>query len=351
MIPPEWGGSTEDLAADICDPTKFISIHHLQAPHFIARDLAAVAAVSILRNWEGVTLYYGTQRKDTKKIYSAIKAVIEQNPGRSDLIAYAVDYATLTRNIETTPFHAITNLVIILEADADMSIEYAHCIISISQKLRGLNIDSSDGQGGIRLLTVSRYSFDDRLRKLLSIGDTGYQRVPRDGHMIQFEFPKECIIEKGGLQGLPRHFTVRKSTVSAGGNLRSITPRLMEIQPESNDIWLEAAAQIASSDKKMHLIVCFEPWPDLARAEDAVGKMTTFGSFTQKPKSQAGVFSHYQPLAARFSEWLHTVAGIQNTIGSEVLQGESDGEKHVFLALVRDGMVPCVEVVFAGYDI
>ncbi|CAG9951531.1 unnamed protein product [Clonostachys rosea f. rosea IK726] len=347
MIPPEWSSRYGDLVADICDPTKFISIHHLQAPQFIARNMAAAAAVSILDNWEGATLYYGTQNNERKQVISAIKAVIEQNPGCSDPSAHAVDYATLTRSIETTPFHATTNLAILLEADADMSIDYAHCIIAISQKLRGLNLESSDGQGGIRLLTVSRDSFDDRLRKLLSIGDTLYQRVPRE---VRLEFPEECIIEEGGLQGLPRHFTVRKSTARAGGNLRPITPRLMEIQPEINDIWLEAAAQIASSNKKMHLIVCFEPWPDLARAEDAVEKMNTFGSFTQRPTSQAAVSSPYQPLAAFFTEWLHTVAWIQNNAGSEVLQGDSGEEKHVFLALVRDGMVPSMEVVFAGCD-
>ncbi|CAH0041780.1 unnamed protein product [Clonostachys rhizophaga] len=347
MIPPEWSSRYEDLVTDICEPTKFISIHHLQAPEFTARNMAAAAAVSIMDNWEGVTLYYGAQSNERKQVISAIKAVVEQNPGCSDPSAHAVDYATLTRSIETTPFHATTNLAIILEADADMSIEYAHCIITISQKLRGLNLESSDGQGGIRLLTVSRDSFDDRLRKLLSIGDTLYQRVPRE---VRLEFPEECIIEEGGLQGLPRHFTVRKSTVHDGGNLRPVTLRLMELQPESNDIWLEAAAQIASSNKKMHLIVCFEPWPDLARAKDAVGKMKTLGFFSQRPTSQAAAFSPYQPLAALFTEWLHTVAWMQNNVGGEVLQGESDEGKHVFMALVQDGMVPSKEVVFAGCD-
>ncbi|CAG9989440.1 unnamed protein product [Clonostachys byssicola] len=345
-MPKEWTSRIEGLAAGICDPAKFISIHHLQAPESIARNLAAVAAVLILGDWEGVTLYYGTHKNEQKQTHSMLKALI----GSSDFDVRAVDYATLTRSIKTTPFEATTNLVIILEADADMSIEYAHCIVTISQKLRGLDLDSSDGQGGMRLLTVSRDSFDDRLRKLLSIGDKQYQRVPREGQIYRFDFPEQCIIEEGPLQGLPRHLEVRKPTANAGDNLRSITPRLIEVQPESNDIWLEAAAQISSSNKKMHLIVCFEPWPDMARAVDAVGKMTTFGCFEPGPIFQGAGSSTYETLAARFSDWLHIVADMQNTSGSDALQGENDEEKHVFLALVRDGMVPSFEVVYAGCE-
>lgn len=184
--------SIVDLIADICGNEKFISIHHLQAPHYVARDLAAMSAGLILENWEGATLYIGTKENEEKQVNLLIQKETKSST------QHAVNYATLTRRIETTPFDAATNLAIILEADADMSIEYAHCIIAISQKLRGLDLESSEGQGGIRLLTVSRDSFDDRLRELLSTGNTWYQRIPREEQIIRLEFPAECIIEVGG---------------------------------------------------------------------------------------------------------------------------------------------------------